>query len=256
MRHKRAEPGLRLTAHAQEAPREADDPWLNDAFVECHHINQPKAIAIPTESKDELVVVGTFEYGSLETNVADQVQSAAHRIRECMLRTLAGIIGVGSELRAVKDALPHGQFSRWLRAEFGWTERTARNFMAVAERFGPKTEIISEMRIDPTAAYLLAAPSAPDKARQAAVQRAEGGERITTNVAKDILAMARKKAMGKTGVTSTEQLGERLTKALQRFRQRWDARKLSDFGRRLREFADSLEAGQAGSKNRSRKERE
>jgi hypothetical protein len=66
--------------------------------------------------------------------------------------------------------------------------------MAVAERFGAKTETISELKIEPTATYLLAAPSAPDEARQAAVQPAESGEGITTGVTKEILAKLRQKA--------------------------------------------------------------
>jgi hypothetical protein len=37
----------------------------------------------------------------------------------------------------------------------------AQNFMSVAERLGPKTEIIANLTIQPTAAYLLAAPSVP-----------------------------------------------------------------------------------------------
>jgi hypothetical protein len=29
----------------------------------------------------------------------------------------------------------HGQFGPWLKAEFGWSEHSAQNFMSVAERF-------------------------------------------------------------------------------------------------------------------------
>jgi hypothetical protein len=78
---------------------------------------------------------------------------------------LEDVIAVGDELLAAKARLPYGRFGPWLQAEFGWTERTARHFMAVAERFGPKAEIISELAIAPTAAYLLAAPSTPDNER-------------------------------------------------------------------------------------------
>lgn len=60
-------------------------------------------------------------------------------------------------------ALEHGQFRAWLRGEFGWSERMAQNFMSVAERFGPKTEIIADLTIQLTVVYLLAAPSVPDR---------------------------------------------------------------------------------------------
>jgi hypothetical protein len=53
--------------------------------------------------------------------------------------------------------------------------------------------MISDLGIQPAAAYLLAAPSTPDEARQAAVERAQPGERITTAVAKEIVATSRKR---------------------------------------------------------------
>jgi hypothetical protein len=117
--------------------------------------------------------------------------------------------------------------------------------MGVAESFGSKTEIISEMAIDPTAAYLLAAPSAPDAARETALERAGTGERITTSVAKakEILAKARKKAARKVKAVPIEKLGGRLVKVLSRFKERWDPKEVSELARQLREFADTLEEG-------------
>ena len=97
----------------------------------------------------------------------------AERIRQTVKRTIEDIIAVGNDLLAVKESLDHGQFGAWIRAEFGWTDRTARNFMAVAEQFGAKSEMISDLKIAPTAAYLLASPSAPDEARQEAVRMAD-----------------------------------------------------------------------------------
>jgi hypothetical protein len=98
------------------------------------------------QPQNEVIVVG-FNYDVLETEVAEQAQSAAARIREKVKRTVEDIIEVGKDLLAVKEALPHGAFGRWLKAEFGWGERMAQNFMSVAERFGPKTEMIADLRI-------------------------------------------------------------------------------------------------------------
>ena len=92
--------------------------------------------------------------------------------------------------------------------------------MSVAERFGPKTETIADLRIAPNAACLLAAPSAPDEARQAAVERAESGETISAKVAKEILAETRKKGAKKSKRVPTEELGPRLVKVLERYRKR------------------------------------
>src|SRR6516162_4282316 len=105
---------------------------------------------VARQPKGELIVVG-FNYELLEARVAEKARSSAQRIRDKVKRTIEDIIEVGNDLLAVREALPHGQFGPWLAAEFGWTERTARNSMAVAERFGPKTEIISDLTIQPTA---------------------------------------------------------------------------------------------------------
>jgi uncharacterized protein YecE (DUF72 family) len=128
----------------------------------------------------------------------------------------------------------------------------AQNFMAVAEVFGPKTEIIADLAIQPTAAYLLAAPSAPDEARQVALERAEAGEQITSAVTKDILAETRRKRLRQRKAVPSERLGLRLVKALERYKERWNQKELSELARQLREFADALEKPPAGSKRKAK----
>jgi hypothetical protein len=188
------------------------------------------------------LVPAGFDYASMESVTAERVRSSTARIRECVMRSLESIIQVGGELHTVKEALPHGLFGPWLRAEFGWTERTARNFMAVAERFGPKTEMISDLAIAPTAAYLLAAPSAPDEARQTALERAEAGEQITPNVAKEILAKVRKKKESKRAARRPlEDLAQGLSQILQRYKERCRQEDLHALADQLREFANSLD---------------
>src|SRR5947209_6598139 len=94
------------------------------------------------QSRAELVPVSPgFDYSPLEPKVAGELREKAAKIRERVRRTLEEIIEVGKDLLAVKDALPHGQFGPWMKSEFGWAERMAQNFMAVAQAFGPKTAI-------------------------------------------------------------------------------------------------------------------
>jgi Protein of unknown function (DUF3102) len=193
-------------------------------------------------SKNELVAVPPgFDYAILESKVADQVRLAAKSIREKVKRTIESIIEVGNALLRAKDALPHGQFGPWLASEFGWTDRTARRFMDVAEVFGPKSDIISDLAIVPTAAYLLAAPSAPFEARQAALERARMGETITAGKAKEILGTPRKKAARQGDSAPPEKLRQRLGKVMGRFREHWEMKTISEFARQLREFADELD---------------
>ncbi len=171
---------------------------------------------------------------------------AAERIRRTVQKTVGNIIEIGQELLAAKESVGHGHFEPWLRAEFSWTKRTAQNFMSVAERFGGNTQLISHLPIDPTAAYLLAAPSAPDGARQTAVERAEAGERITTPVAREILAAMRNRPKG------TDMVVARLGRSLKRYRARWNPKEFAGLAQQLRAFADELEKPEPGGRKKAR----
>ena len=118
--------------------------------------------------------------------------------------------------------------------------------MSVAEKF--KSEKIADLNFQPSAAYLLAAPSVPDEAREKAVEKAEAGEEITFAAAKEIVAEARKKKRPRRQKTiPADKLAGRLLSALERYRDRWDPKELPELAGQLREFADSLD-GQKGSK--------
>lgn len=184
-----------------------------------------------------------FAYDALDGEVARLVQSTARRIRGRVKRTVDDLIATGTDLARVKAALPHGQFGRWLRAEFGWGERAAQNFLSVAERFGPKSALIADLRIVPTAAYLLAAPSVPGDVRDRAIARAEAGETITTGVARELVAQARKGGAGKRKRVAAGVLAPRLLATLERYHKRWSHKELAELARHLRQFADRLDPG-------------
>jgi hypothetical protein len=108
--------------------------------------------------------------------------------------------------------------------------------MSVAERF--KSATIADLPIQPSAAYLLAAPAVPDEARQVAIEKAEAGEEITFTTAKEIVAEAKKKARPRRPKKlSTEKLSLRLGSVLERYKERWDSKELAALARQLREFA-------------------
>lgn len=135
---------------------------------------------------DIQVLPADFDYAALDSETRIVVQQRASEIRTIARRTAADAIDIGQKLIEVKARLGHGQFGRWLEAEFAWQERTAQSFMAVAERF--KNANIADLNFAPTALYMLAQPSVPDEARADALQRAESGERITVATAKAIVA--------------------------------------------------------------------
>jgi hypothetical protein len=108
---------------------------------------------------------------------ADFIAAASERIKLRMRRTSEDIIEIGKDLIEVKKLINHGQFGFWLENEFEMTDRTARNFIRVAERFGGKSEVISDFK--PTILCELASPSTPDEVVEKAQSVAAKGEKVT-----------------------------------------------------------------------------
>lgn len=116
----------------------------------------------------------TFDYAAVSATVAAEAQAVAQRVREHHRQTVQSILEIGRDLMRVKGQLGHGNFGAWLALEFGGVARTAQNYMLAAERFGDKSEIISQL--SPSTIYRLAAPSTPDPVRQEVVARLEAGD--------------------------------------------------------------------------------
>lgn len=132
--------------------------------------------------------VERFDYAALDLETRVVVQQRTGEIRSLVRRSAQDIIEIGIKLGEVKGRIGHGGFGRWLDAEFQWSQDTAGRFMQVAQRFGQIPQIAD---FAPTALYLLAAPSTPDEAVEEALERAEGGERITHATAKAIVEVHR-----------------------------------------------------------------
>lgn len=84
-------------------------------------------IVINFKPRNVAVQLGT---GGLSLN--DRV----NRIRKLTGDACRNMIEIGKHLIAAKAEVEHGNWANWLEENFGWTDRTARNFMAVADRFG------------------------------------------------------------------------------------------------------------------------
>lgn len=128
-----------------------------------------------------------FDYCHLDTETRILVKQRSSEIKTLMKRTAQSIIEIGEKLIEVKNHLPHGAFGEWLEIEFEWGTSQAARFMQVAERFGGD-QIYQIDKFAPSALYLLAAPGTPDEARSEALSRAEAGERITHQAAKQIVS--------------------------------------------------------------------
>lgn len=137
------------------------------------------------DTKQELSLQAAFDYTALPETIASEARRAAERVRE---RMRSAMIDVGVELARIKERLPHGQFGRWLDAEFGLTERTAQNYMAAAA-LAAKYETVSVLR--PTTLYVLAGPSTPDTVRQDIVDRLSAGETLSDSTIQQMIGEAK-----------------------------------------------------------------
>lgn len=127
----------------------------------------------------------SFDYEHLAPEVRTDVQESTRRIHELERRTSESIIEIGQQLIRVKQRLPHGEFLPWLDAEFGWTERTARRFMAVADVFH-KSDNLSAFQ--PSALYALASNNVPQEVRDDFAAVAEAGHPVTHAAVKEAIA--------------------------------------------------------------------
>lgn len=131
-------------------------------------------------------IITPFRYEDLDTETRIVVQQRTGEIKTLMRQTAQGVMEIGGKLIEVKDRLGHGRFGYWLNQEFGWSDRTARNFMAVARQF--KSEIISDLDLAPSALIALSGATVPEAARQEAVEQAASGQQVTVKTAKQIIA--------------------------------------------------------------------
>jgi len=177
-----------------------------------------------------------FDYGTLDEGDREFVEAAEGRIENRVKRTVEDIIAVGQELIAVKERLKHGEFGKWLKARFGWTRMTAHRLMNVAERFG---EMSQNVTFEPSAAYLLAAPSTPDEAREEAVERAKKGAVIDLATAREIVA-THKPVIDRSPWPFGDAI-DKLREAVERVQDRWPKEGLDVLPEILRTIAHEIE---------------
>lgn len=128
------------------------------------------------EKKSQIAT--SFDYEALDSEQRIIIQQRTGEIKERLRRSAQEIWEVGQKLVDVRSRLKHGQFETWLKAEFGWSRRTAYNFINVYEAFGERTNL-AQIDIATSALYLLAAPSTPQQVRNEFLQRAREGEAVT-----------------------------------------------------------------------------
>jgi hypothetical protein len=133
-----------------------------------------------------------FDYGALAPPLARSLQERAERITRRERRVVEDILANGKEFAEAREELRRckdGGFEGWYTYH-GWKRGTVYNYLQVWEQFGDLPNLGS-LAIDPSALYLLAAPSTPEAAREEALARAEAGEPVSYSAAQEIVAGAK-----------------------------------------------------------------
>jgi len=133
-----------------------------------------------------------FDYAALDTETRIVVQQRTAELREderifasLMRQSVERAWQMGEKLADVQARL-RGKFLDWLGAEFPhWSQRSAYNFISVYRSF--EFANFANLEIGLSAAYLLAAPSTLETAREEAIERAEQGESISYTAAREIV---------------------------------------------------------------------
>jgi hypothetical protein len=130
-----------------------------------------------------------FAYDALDSETRIVVQQKTTEIRERVDSMRRSSIEIGQRLREVKSRLRHGAWGDWLASEFRWSDQTALNMINVAEMADQTPKILEfEDRFAKSALTALASPSTPPEARQAALDLAERGEKVTSTKAQQLIA--------------------------------------------------------------------
>jgi hypothetical protein len=114
----------------------------------------------------------------------------ADEIRRLGKRVVTDVIEIGARLTDCKRICGHGNWLPWLEREFGWTEMTATRLINVYEM--SKSNNLLDLELPLSGLYLLAAPGAPQQARDAIIERAQAGEPISVANIKQTIDGARR----------------------------------------------------------------
>ena len=119
-----------------------------------------------------------------------ELREHAEAIRALGKRVVGDIIEIGRRLIAAKALAGHGGWLPWLDREFGWKERAAQNFIAVAEAAG-KSAKFADLNVPVSALYLMAAPSTPSAVIEAVAERTAQRNRTSLPEVRTMIAAAR-----------------------------------------------------------------
>lgn len=145
-----------------------------------------------TQVSELATIAGTaqqslFDYEQLEERHRVPIQRATTEIREFMRRTVVNCIKIGERLNDVRNRFPTADaFTAWFKAEFNGSQRMMYNLMKLHERLGDVDTATLE-NVGLSTLYELVADATPEDARQAVLQIAGDGHKVTSEMAKTII---------------------------------------------------------------------
>jgi len=171
-----------LTCYSDEQVRRAKDYYEQSSRSRKKSVKGEDEVSVSQETLEQ--VAPTVETILATTVEVVTLKARADKIRKLQADVQRGIIEIGRELIEAKKEIEHGQWGTWLANEFEWTDRTARNFMAVAERFGNR-KTFSDLKPSTLQAML----SLPTGEEDAFIEeQATAGNPVESQSAREVIA--------------------------------------------------------------------
>ena len=116
----------------------------------------------------------------------------AGQIKALEKKNIANLVEIGGLLEEAAKLIPRGEYGAWLKANFGWSSKTAYRYrmvsnLAVVCQIDKKIDIETDLNLSLSALYLLADMPVVD-ARSIAIVAAARCGRVTYSAAKQIIA--------------------------------------------------------------------
>jgi hypothetical protein len=131
----------------------------------------------------------------------------AAAIRTLGRRVVTDVIEIGHRLTESRNICGHGYWLPWLDCEFGWSDKTAENFINVY-KLSSKFENFSNLNLPLSGLYLLAAPSTPPEARDQIIEQAKAGKSVPVAEIKKTIAEAKGRKVLSFVAFRAEKLGK------------------------------------------------
>jgi len=146
-------------------------------------------------------VGASFDYDSVPDH-ADTLRAIADRVHGLSTRVTKSTVDIGLELEAGRALLKNGPFGCWVRAEFGFTIRSAQQKIAAARFVRDEGEIFSRLPI--TALYALAETSTPIEVVETVRARLDAGQVLRAQQVKTLIASAQATSAQDAAVPGSE----------------------------------------------------